>query len=126
MNELRIIRGRDIGAFIDGAPLFGLTMFSAKEIRGYHAVREFLNSEPVERIAQGTAYEIKLELMTMFGAQIPSSRPFTLSFVENDEEFIYSGCRVGEVSQTAQGNKIVSQVYSVTADDFTRRVIDDE
>ena len=126
MSELRVVRGRDIRLFVNNDPLFGVISFFAKENRSYHAVREFLSSSPVEMVPQSAEYELKLRTMTLFGEQLPSDRAFTLSLVEDGEEFSYSGCRLIRTEQEADGGKIAGQVHSITANSFTRRVIDDE
>ena len=39
MNELRILRGRDIGAAVDGSEIFGLTELTATAKPVYHEVQ---------------------------------------------------------------------------------------
>lgn len=126
MSELRVVRGRDIRMFVNNDTLFGVISFSAKEMRSYHAVREFLSASPVDMVPQGEEYELKLKTMTLFGDQLPSAATFKLRLIEDGEEFTYSGCRVTQTDQEADGGKIAGQVYIITADSFTRRVIDDE
>ena len=126
MRELTVLRGRDIEIFVDNKPLFGVTSFSAKEKIAYHGVHEFLSSEPVERVAQRTEYEIKLKIMAMFSDQIPAERAFALSLTADGEVFTYYGCRASAVEREAQGNKTAESVFIFTADSFGKQVTDDE
>ncbi len=126
MNELRIVRGRDIEVNIDGDIAFGITEINVRQKRRYHAVYEFMSSAPVEKVAQRAEYEIKLGIMTMFDFQIPTDRAFTLSMIEDRVEYRYEDCRVTEISQGAQGNKVVSQTFTIEAHDYRERVIEDE
>ncbi len=126
MNELRIVRGRDIEVKIDGELTFGITEIKISQKRRYHAVYEFMSSDPVEKVAQRAEYEIKLGIMTMFDFQIPTDRAFTLSMTEDEVEYSYEDCRVTEISQGAQGNKVASQTFTIEAHDYRERVIEDE
>ena len=126
MNELRIVRGRDIEVKIDGNFTFGITEINVRQKRRYHAVYEFMSSDPVEKVAQRVEYEIKLGIMSMFDFQIPTDRAFTLSMIEDGVEYSYEDCRVTEVSEGAQGNKVASQTFTVEAHDYRERVIEDE
>ena len=126
MNELRIVRGRDIEVNIDGDIAFGITEINVRQKRRYHAVYEFMSSAPVEKVAQRVEYEIKLGIMTMFDFQIPTDRAFTLSMTEDEVEYSYEDCRVTEISQGAQGNKVASQTFTIEAHDYRERVIEDE
>ena len=126
MNELRIVRGRDIEVNIDGDIAFGITEINVRQKRRYHAVYEFMSSAPVEKVAQRVEYEIKLGIMTMFDFQIPTDRAFTLSMTEDEVEYSYEDCRVTEISQGAQGNKVAAQTFTIEAHDYRERVIEDE
>lgn len=125
MSELTVLRGRDIEIFADERPLFGVTSFSAKEKTSYHSVHEFLSSQAVERVAQGTVYELRLKIMAIFSSQIPADRAFDIRLRADGEEFTYYGCRTAAVEREAQGNKNTDSVFTLTADSFGRRVTDD-
>jgi hypothetical protein len=125
MRELTVLRGRDIELFIGDKPLFGVTSFSAKEKTTYHNVHEFLSSAPVDRVAQGTEYEIKLKIMAMFTAQIPAERAFDLRLSADGEEFTYCGCRVTAVERETQGNKNAESVFILSAESLERQGTDD-
>ena len=126
MSELRIIRGRDIDVFINNRPAFGITELSVRKKRGYHDVYEFLSSEPVERIAQGTGYEVKLKMMSMFDSQIPSDESFSISVIEDEVEYSVGGCIVTDVCSKVNGGANAVQSYMIEALSFTERVIEDE
>nr|WP_316623874.1 hypothetical protein [uncultured Ruminococcus sp.] len=126
MNELRILRGRDIGAAVDGSEIFGLTELTATAKPVYHEVFEYLRSAPFDRINEGCACSIKLKMLSMFSSQVPMDRSFTLSVSDDSFEYSYEDCRVVERHTEARGDKGINEVFLIKAEKQTKRVIDDE
>lgn len=126
MNELKILRGRDIEAFVNGQDIFGLTELSATCKPKYHDVFEYLSSSPYERLQEGCAYSIKLKMLSLFSGQVPMDGSFTLSVSSDSTEYSYENCRVLERHTEARGDKSINEVFIIEAEKQTKRVIDDE
>lgn len=126
MNDLRIIRGKDVKMTVDDELLFGMTEFSSEEKRKYHDVYEYLSDKPLQRIPGHAAYTIKLAVMTLFCDQIPHDRRFTLCVRCDETEYVYEGCAVTASKSEINGATGGSQVFTIEADRMTERVIDDE
>ena len=126
MSELRILRGRDIEAFINGRGMYGLTELSAAGKPKYHEVYEYLSSSPYERLHEGCVYSIKLKMLSLFSSQVPMESSFTLSVSDDSYEYSYEDCRVLERHTEARGDKGITEVFIIEAEKQTKRVIDDE
>ena len=126
MNELRILRGRDIEAFIDGLGIYGLTEMTATGKPKYHDVYEYLSSSPYERLQEGCVYSIKLKMLSLFSSQVPTDGSFTLSVSDDTAEYSYENCRVVERHTEARGDKSIKEVFIIEAEKQTKRVKDDE
>lgn len=126
MNELRILRGRDIEAFVNGRDMYGLTELTATCKPKYHEVFEYLSASPYERLQEGCVYSIKLKMLSLFSSQVPMEGSFTLSVSDDTTEYSYENCRVIERYTDARGDKSIKEVFIIEAEKQTKRVIDDE
>lgn len=126
MSDLKILRGRDINATVNGQALFGLTELSTAHKPQYHEVYEYLSASPYARVPAGSICRIKLYMHSLFSRQIPMDGSFTLTVGDDEYEYIYSGCRVLERNTAARGDKSIEEVFLIEAESQTERVIDDE
>ena len=126
MDELRIIRGRDIGAAIDGTELCGLTELRATCKRKTRPVYEYLSSAPYALLPDQSSYEIRLDMMTMFGGQVPTDAPFTLSISDRTHEYIYEHCRVSRRYTEVKGSADAREVFLIEAQNMREQEIENE
>lgn len=122
MDELRIIRGTDIGFYVDDTPLFGVTAFSAVKKTRWHDVYEYGCPDPCERVPQGVRYELKLSIMSLFDGQMPSSA-FILRAMDCDSVFCYEGCRVIHQETKLNGNGHAEEVFTVEAERMRKEAV---
>lgn len=126
MNELKILRGGDIGLYIDGEELFGVVAFTATEKTESHAIYEYLSASPYDAVQQASAYEIRLSVLSLFDRQIAERCRFTLSVVEGDTRYCYEHCRVAEKRREAKENHNVGYTYLIQADKLVKQVKRDD
>ena len=126
MNELRILRGRDVRLFADEEELFGVTAVTASEKYTYHEIREYLSSEAYDRVRQDGGYQIKLTVLSLFDRQLVDLDGFTLSIRGDDTRYAYENCRVLGVQYTARGDKNAEAEFLLEADKFEIRGTDDD
>lgn len=126
MNDLRIVRGTDIGIYADDKSLFGVTSFTASQTVKYHEVYECLSAIPCKRVPQGEGYVIQLQILSLFDGQLPTDRIFTLRVVDGDREYQYEKCRVCGSKTQVKGNHYADVTVTVEADYMRKRGIEDE
>lgn len=121
MNTLRITRGEDIELYADGELLCGVTDFSVREEKNYHEVYEYLREEPCERIATDSRYTIEMSILSMFHYEVLSADSFTISVIDGDTEYLYSGCRLQEHGRDIKARRRLTDRYIITADKMSER-----
>ena len=126
MNELRIVRGTDICLYADDEPLFGVTSFTAEEKPLFHEVYEYLDSKPCDRIPQGTEYEIRIGMMSLFDHQLPVVEEFTLRLTDGDVTYCYENCRVVGRRTKTEGSGMATEEFTVKANQMEKQVAEDE
>lgn len=121
MSELRIIRGTDVKLYVVNTPLFGVTAFSAVRKTAYHEVYEYLSAKPCERIPQGSYYEIKLSVMSLFDRQLPEEPGFVLRVVDGDTSYCYDNCRITGQRTKLNENDTAVEEFTIEADNMRKR-----
>ncbi len=126
MSELRIVRGRDIHAAINGVELFGVTELDVTGGQKLHYVKEFLSSTPCAVLHSGCSYGIRLKTLSLFSYQIPMDKAFTLSVLDEEMLYIFEQCRVVKRHTNAQGDSGVKEVFQIEAQRMREQEIEDE
>lgn len=126
MNDLRLVRGRDVKAYIDQASLYGVTELDVSCKKKYHSVYEYLSSEPQATLPAGDSYQIRLKTLSLFSFLIPLDRTFVLSIRDEDVLYIFEPCRVVQRDTEVQGNENTREVFQIEAKRMREQVIDDE
>ncbi len=126
MNELRIIRGRDILLKADHRELFGVTEVSAVERPEFHEVHEYLSTVPVARVPQGTVHRLELKMLSLFDDQIPRDRSFTLSVIGDEYAYIYENCRLTECRYDVKGSTPSQTVFLIKSEKMTQQEVEDD
>lgn len=126
MHELKLVRGTQITAYADDAPLFGLLSLNAVQQILCHDIYEYLSSIPCERLSQGERYEITLRFLSLFDDQLPADRTFTLRVEDDEYAYSYKNCRLTLCKSEIDGNDHAVKVVTVQADTMEKRRATDE
>ena len=126
MSELRIIRGRDIAAFINERKLCGVTELDVTAKQKLHPVHEYLSGTPRAVLPGGKSYRIRLRMLSMFSYHVPTDRMFTLSIREEDYIYIFDQCRVVQQYTDAQGDKGIKEVFQIEAQIMRKQEVEDD
>lgn len=124
MNELTLTRGRDVGLYLDGELLCGVTRMHAISRYRRHEMYEYLSGEPYDTVPAGERHEIVLTVLSLFGGSIPMNGSFELKTTDGDTEYRYEGCTVTRCDRDVRGDQPVSDRWYITANRMTKRRVD--
>ena len=125
MTELRITKGRDLELRVNGETLYGVTSFRAVSKRSEREIREYLSGEPVAAAAASETHELELKVLSLFGSALDGLEDFTLTAVDPDAEYEYSGCNVTKRVRSVPAGANVTDSYTIKAKAVTKRGISD-
>jgi len=123
MNELRITRGRDILLYCNDEPLYGVIRFTAVSQCEKHAVGEYLSGEPVAVLNAGERHELSVKMLALFSPSAMDEDGFSLTVADGNSEYLYEDCVVTRRERDVQGDKTVTDSYTITARKMTKRGI---
>ena len=125
MTELRLTRSKDIVLYLNGEELYGVVGFRAISKSESREIHEYLSGEPYAVMKGKTVHEIRMSVLSLFSSFIMDEDGFTLTAVDGDARYDYSGCSVICRETEIKPGANVSVGYVIRAEKMTKRGISD-
>ena len=125
MTELIITRARDIRLYLNGEPMYGVTHFHAVSQIDRHEIREYLHDQPVAVLSTGERHGLTLRVLSLFRPSAMDEDGFMITAEDGDTAYDYQGCSVTRLERDAEGEKNLTDSYTIAAGKLTKRRLED-